>query len=169
MPPVGFPSYNHDFMVTYSLLAANQVMSLIFDGVFERFPTLKIIFVEHAFSWILPLMWRMDAIYDARKSWTGHQAQAVGVRQGAHQVHHPAAGLSRGQDRADPCDRVDAGDKILLFSSDYPHWTFDDPRWLIKHLPVAAREAVMFKNGIAAYHLPETVPALEGQIRVSCE
>ena len=37
MPPVGFPSYNHDFMVTYSLLA-NQVMSLIFDGVFDRFP-----------------------------------------------------------------------------------------------------------------------------------
>ena len=33
--------------MTYSLLAANQVMSLIFDGVFERFPTLKIIFVEH--------------------------------------------------------------------------------------------------------------------------
>ena len=32
----------------------------------------------------------------------GHQAQAVGVRQGPHQVHHPAAGLSRGQDRADP-------------------------------------------------------------------
>ena len=40
IPPVGFPSYNHDFMVTYSLLAANQVMSLIFDGVFDRFPTL---------------------------------------------------------------------------------------------------------------------------------
>ena len=50
-------------MVTYSLLAANQVMSLIFDGVFDRFPTLRFILVEHAFSWILPLMWRMDAIY----------------------------------------------------------------------------------------------------------
>ena len=69
IPPVGFPSYNHDFMVTYSLLAANQVMSLIFDGVFDRFPTLRIVFVEHAFTWILPLMWRMDAIYEARKSW----------------------------------------------------------------------------------------------------
>ena len=63
IPPVGLPSYNHDFMVTYSLLAANQVMSLIFDGVFDRYPTLRIVFVEHAFSWILPLMWRMDAIY----------------------------------------------------------------------------------------------------------
>jgi hypothetical protein len=25
---------------------------------------------------------------------------------------------------------------------------------------------VMFRNGIATYHLPETVPALEGQVRV---
>ena len=69
VPPVGYPSYNHDFMVSYSLTAANQVMSLIFDGVFDRYPTLRIVFVEHAFNWILPLMWRMDAIYEARKSW----------------------------------------------------------------------------------------------------
>ena len=66
MSPVGFPTYNHDLMVTYSMLAANQVMSLIFDGVFERFPTLQIVLIEHAFNWILPLMWRMDAIYEAR-------------------------------------------------------------------------------------------------------
>src|SRR5512146_2011953 len=58
MSPVGYSSYNHDFMVTYSLLAANQVMSLIFDGVFERFPTLRIVLVEHAFTWRLPLMCR---------------------------------------------------------------------------------------------------------------
>ncbi|HET9566663.1 MAG TPA: amidohydrolase, partial [Mycobacterium sp.] len=42
----------------------------------------------------------------------------------------------------------------------------DDPRWLVKHLPEHAREAIMFRNGIATYHLPETVPALEGQVRV---
>src|SRR5690242_21479861 len=38
-----FRFYNHDFMVSYSLLAANQVTSMVFDGLFERFPTLKII------------------------------------------------------------------------------------------------------------------------------
>lgn len=57
-------------------------------------------------------------------------------------------------------------EKILLFSSDYPHWTFDDPRWLIKHLPAPAREAIMYRNGIQTYHLPESVPALPGQTRV---
>jgi hypothetical protein len=37
---------------------------------------------------------------------------------------------------------------------------------LVKHLPKYARDAVMHKNGIATYHLPETVPVLEGQVRV---
>jgi uncharacterized protein len=29
-----------------------------------------------------------------------------------------------------------------------------------------AREKIMFRNGIETYKLPETVPALEGQVRV---
>jgi hypothetical protein len=40
-----------------------------------------------------------------------------------------------------------------------------DPRWLVKHLPEHAREAIMFRNGIETYKLPETVAALEGQAR----
>ena len=166
IPPVGFPSYNHDFMVTYSLLAANQVMSLIFDGVFDRFPTLRIVFVEHAFSWILPLMWRMDAIYEARKS-------RVDIKRKPSEyvkdhIKFTTQPLDYPEDKTELTRALEwmECEKILLFSSDYPHWTFDDPRWLVKHLPKHAREAVMYKNGIATYHLPETVPVLEGQVRV---
>jgi predicted TIM-barrel fold metal-dependent hydrolase len=55
-------------------------------------------------------------------------------------------------------------DKILLFSSDYPHWTFDDPRWVVKHIPESMRQSVMRDNGIAVYqNVPETVPGVEGQ------
>ena len=57
-------------------------------------------------------------------------------------------------------------DRILLYSSDYPHWTFDDPRWLVKHLPEAFREAIMFRKGTETHKLPETVAALDGQVRV---
>jgi predicted TIM-barrel fold metal-dependent hydrolase len=165
-PPVGLPSYNHDFMVTYSLLAANQVMSLIFDGTFDRFPELRIVFVEHAFTWILPLMWRMDAIYKARKQWMDIK------RKPSEYVKEHIKFTTQPLDY--PEDKLELSrtfewmecEKILLYSSDYPHWTFDDPRWLVKHLPEHAREHVMFRNGIKTYHLPETVPALEGQVRV---
>jgi predicted TIM-barrel fold metal-dependent hydrolase len=166
MPPVGPPSYNHDFMVTYSLLAANQVMSLIFDGVFDRFPTLRIVLVEHAFTWILPLMWRMDAIYRARKAWLDiKRPPSEYVKEHIKFTTQP---LDYPEDKTELTRALEwmEADKILLFSSDYPHWTFDDPRWLVKHLPEHAREAVMFRNGIATYRLPETVPALAGQRKV---
>jgi uncharacterized protein len=167
MPPVGFPSYNHDFMVTYSLLAANQVMSLIFDGVFERFPTLKIILVEHAFTWILPLMWRMDAIYEARKGDIPEirRKPSEYVRDHLWFTTQP---LDYPEDKLELTHALEWMDaaSLLLFSSDYPHWTYDDPRWLLKHLPESARDAVMHDNGIRLYHLPDTVTALEGQVHV---
>lgn len=166
-PPVGFPSYNHDFMVTYSLLAANQVMSLIFDGVFDRFPTLRIVFVEHAFTWVLPLMWRMDKIYAARKSWMDIKRKPSEYLK--EHIKFTTQPLDYPEDDRTQLKRMlewMEADKILLYSSDYPHWTFDDPRWLVKHLPKSFRENVMFRNGLKTYRLPETVPVLEGQVRV---
>jgi predicted TIM-barrel fold metal-dependent hydrolase len=166
LPPVGFPSYNHDMMVTYSLLAHNQIMSLIFDGVFDRFPTLRIVLVEHAFTWILPLMWRLDAIYEARKNWLDIKRKPSEYIK--DHIKFTTQPLDYPEDKTELTRAFEwmECEKILLFSSDYPHWTFDDPRWLVKHLPEHAREAIMFRNGIETYHLPDTVPALEGQVRV---
>ncbi len=167
MPPVGYPSYNHDFMVTYSLLAANQVMSLVFDGVFERFPSLQIVFAEHAYSWILPLMWRMDAVYAARKADLPdlHQKPSEYVYDHIWLTTQP---LDFPDDRAElrKLMRWMQADRLLLYSSDYPHWTFDDPKWIIRQLPAEYRESLMFQNSIDLYGLPTTVPALEGQTRV---
>lgn len=167
MSPVGYPSYNHDFMVTYSLLAANQVMSLVFDGVFERFPSLQVVLVEHAYSWILPLMWRMDAVYEARR------ADLPDLRRKPSEYVRDHLWLTT-QPLDFPEDRSELGklmewmeaDRLLLFSSDYPHWTFDDPKWVIRQIPERLRDRIMFQNGIDLYDLPTTVPALDGQTRV---
>jgi hypothetical protein len=42
----------------------------------------------------------------------------------------------------------------------------DTGRRLVEHLPAHARDAVMYRNGIQTYHLPESVPALTGQTKV---
>jgi predicted TIM-barrel fold metal-dependent hydrolase len=166
MSPVGFMTYNHDLMVSYSMLAANQVMSLIFDGVFDRFPTLRIVFIEHAFNWILPLMWRMDAIYAA------HGVPESGLRRKPSEyvkdnIWFTTQPLDYPEDKLELANALEwmEADKILLFSSDYPHWTFDDPQWVAKHLPDRMRDAIMFQNGIDLFHLPSEVPALAGQKR----
>jgi predicted TIM-barrel fold metal-dependent hydrolase len=167
MPPVGPPSYWHDFHATYSLLAANQVMSLIFDGVFERFPTLQVVLVEHAFSWILPLMWRMDAIYNAQKRDLPHLKRKPSEYVYDH-IWFTSQPLDYPEDRSELARVLEwmEADRILLFSSDYPHGTYDDPKWVIRQIPKQLRERIMFQNGIDLYGLPRSLPALEGQSRV---
>lgn len=166
MSPVGFMTYNHDLMVSYSMLAANQVMSLVFDGVFDRFPELRIVFIEHAFTWILPLMWRMDAMYDA------HGVPETGVRRRPSEyvrdhIRFTTQPLDYPEDKLELSNALEwmAADRLLLFSSDYPHWTFDDPQWVAKHIPAPMRDAVMFGNALDLFGLPAEVPALTGQKR----
>ncbi|MET7402063.1 amidohydrolase family protein [Dactylosporangium sp. NPDC005572] len=165
MSPVGFMTYNHDLMVTYSMLAANQVSSLIFDGVFDRFPTLQIVLIEHAFTWILPLMWRMDAIYKARGPENGLKRRpSEYVKDHIWFTTQPLDYPENKIELTNALEWMEA-DKILLFSSDYPHWTFDDPQWVSKHMPEQWREKIMFQNAIDLFRLPSTVPALPGQKR----
>ncbi|WP_370617734.1 amidohydrolase family protein [Mumia sp. Pv 4-285] len=165
MSPVGFMTYNHDLMVSYSMLAANQVMSLIFDGVFDRFPTLKIVFIEHAFNWVLPLMWRMDAIYAARGPENGLRRKPSDYVK--DHIWFTTQPLDYPEDKLELTHALEwmEADKLLLFSSDYPHWTFDDPQWVAKHMPEQWRDKIMFENSIELFKLPSTVPALPGQKR----
>jgi uncharacterized protein len=49
---------------TFTLLpqvAMANVASLVYDGVFERFPQLQVVFAGFGFSWAVPLLWRTDA------------------------------------------------------------------------------------------------------------
>ena len=41
--------------------ATPHLASLIFEGVFDRYPTLKVSLLETNWSWLAPYAWRLDA------------------------------------------------------------------------------------------------------------
>ena len=43
-------------------------MSLVFDCAFDRHPDLRVVFVEGGFTWAMPVMSRMDRIWEHRKA-----------------------------------------------------------------------------------------------------
>jgi predicted TIM-barrel fold metal-dependent hydrolase len=59
-------------------------------------------------------------------------------------------------------DMMDMGDNIM-FSTDYPHWSYDSPTWAINRFPSDQRERIMKGNATELYGLPDVVGALPGE------
>jgi predicted TIM-barrel fold metal-dependent hydrolase len=159
--PVGYQSYWHAHNAGVPLVYLGHIFSLIFNGVFEKFPKLQFVFVEGACSWLLPSLWRMDRYWEARKS----ELPEVKRRPSEYARDHIWITT---QPLEDPDDSAELtrlfewmeSDKFLLFSSDYPHWTFDDPQWAANRFPKAHRSRIMSENAIELFHLPSIVPAI---------
>jgi predicted TIM-barrel fold metal-dependent hydrolase len=157
--PVGNPSHWAPFVSSWPLVFMSHVMSLIYDGTFERFPELTVIFVEGAFTWALPLLWRMDRMWEARKA-------------DVPQVKRRPSEYARDHIRftTQPLEDAETSEykkyigwmdpDMLLFSTDYPHWTYDDPEWASKRFPAESREAIMCENARALFNLPAEVPEI---------
>jgi len=155
LTPVGFASYFIEHHALYSLLYATHLTSLIFEGVFEKFPALRVVFAEGGFSWIAPLLWRLDNL------WTRLRAEIplVKRRPSEYVRDHVRFTSQPIEEPSDPrhlrrvLEWVDAA-HLLMFSTDYPHWDFDDPARVARQFPVEMRERVLRDNALDLYNLP---------------
>lgn len=155
LTPVGFASYFIEHHALYSLLYATHLTSLIFEGVFEKFPALRVVFAEGGFSWIAPLLWRLDNL------WTQLRAEIplVKRRPSEYVRDHVRFTSQPIEEPSDPrhlrrvLEWVDAA-HLLMFSTDYPHWDFDDPARVARQFPVEMRERVLRDNALDLYTLP---------------
>jgi predicted TIM-barrel fold metal-dependent hydrolase len=161
--PVGNPAHWHDFFASWPLLYVSHLMSLVFDGAFDRHPDLRIVFVEGGFTWAMPVMWRMDRIWEARKADLPHVRRRPSdyVREHVRFTTQPIEEVDAGTLR-EYIEMMNLGDN-LMFSTDYPHWSYDSPSWAIKRFPKDQRDRIMWGNATDLYGLPRTVKALPGE------
>jgi predicted TIM-barrel fold metal-dependent hydrolase len=160
LTPVGFSSYFIEHHALYSLLYATHLTSLIFEGVFEKFPGLTVVFAEGGFSWIAPLLWRIDRLWAALRA----ETPQVRRRPSDYVRDHVRFTSQPIEEPSDPraLHRIfewsDAG-RLLMFATDYPHWDFDDPMRTAKQFPAALRDRVLRDNALELYRLPAWRPA----------
>ena len=152
--PAGWFSYYIEEHYGFASGPQTVVSSLVMEGVFERFPTLKIVLIEGGFAWLPPLGWRLD------KQWARNRDELPRVKRPPSEYirEHVWVTTQPIEEPEDPAQLLDVlrwiGTDRLMFSTDYPHWDFDDPRYTFKvDLPKEQRAAIFGGNAKALYRL----------------
>ncbi|MEM0990825.1 MAG: amidohydrolase family protein [Pseudomonadota bacterium] len=131
-----------------------QVISLICNGVFDAFPNLRFILLEGGFSWLPHVMWRLDREYRQGRievPWI-KKLPSDHIRERVRLSTQPTEDISVRQ--WESVVDLMGTDEILVFSTDYPHFDFDDPHQAIpRALPESLREKILWKNAAEFYEL----------------
>lgn len=154
----GPPSFYLEEHVYYANLMQAAAMSLICAGVFDRFPSLRVVLVEGGVAWAGPLMWAMDAANAA----LGNQSPSLERRPSEYFTEHFWFTTQPIEEPDDPrhllmaIEHTGMADRIL-FASDYPHWDFDSPsQALPKALPKDLRARILGDNAAGLYGFPRS-------------
>lgn len=131
-----------------------QVISLVVNGVFDAFPELRFMVLEGGFSWLPHVMWRLDREYRQGRievPWI-KKLPSEHCRERLRLSTQPTEDISA--DQWSKLVDLIGSDEILVFSTDYPHFDFDDPNAAIpRALPDDLREKILWKNAAAFYGL----------------
>jgi predicted TIM-barrel fold metal-dependent hydrolase len=129
LPGGGWPSYTAEQQTLSVTAMQSLVTSLVLEGVFEEFPQLRVALIEGGFTWLPPLMWRLDRLWKRWRPELPHVRRPPSeyIREHCWLSTQP---MEHGDDTRYLREVFDhIGWDRLCYASDYPHWDFDDPRY----------------------------------------
>jgi predicted TIM-barrel fold metal-dependent hydrolase len=150
--PVGWTSYYAEDYVNQAQGFQTQLTSLICEGVFSKFPELRVVLLESGFTWLPAHLWHLG------KFWRGLRMEVPWVDRQPFDIVRDQVRLT-----IQPCDAPPeavqmerlmehmGSDELLLFSTDYPHWQFDGEEALPDGLPERLIRKILVDNPRATY------------------
>ncbi len=149
----GWPSYYIEDHTGMSQAFQAQVLSLVAEGVFETFPSMRVALIEGGFAWLPALMWRFN------KNYKGLRDEVPWLKKLPSEYirEHMRATTQPMEEPADPRHLMQiiemiGRDDFLMFATDYPHWDFDAPdRAVPSIVPDEMRAGIMSGNAEAFY------------------
>jgi predicted TIM-barrel fold metal-dependent hydrolase len=149
---VGWTSYLFEDYVAQSAAFENQLLSFVAEGVFAKYPGLKVVLMESGFAWLPPFLWR------ANKTWRGVRAETPWVKRSPGEIIREHVRITL-QPVDEPPNREQlersieqiGSDSMLLFSTDYPHWHFDGLNALPDGLSPALTKKILLENPLETY------------------
>ncbi len=149
---LGWPTYYTEDYAAQAPAFQQCLSSLICEGVFTKFPELKVVLLESGFTWLPAHLWRLT------KFWRGlrievpwlDRAPAEIVKSNVRLTIQPCDAPPTEQMFQQLMEHLDS-DELLLFSTDYPHWQFDGDDVLPPGLSPDMVRKIMIDNPLATY------------------
>ncbi len=155
----GWPSYYLEDYAAMSQAFQAQLLSLVAEGVFTKFPGLKVVLAESGFTWLPQFMWRQVKTWRAMRAeipWVD-RAPAEIIREHVRITLQPSDVPADASVIGQVIDMVGT-EEFLLFSTDYPHWQFDGDNALPAGLSDSLIRKLLVENPLATYpNLKESV------------
>lgn len=153
----GLRTWTEILGVGWSVHAMIFIANMIMTGVFDRYPSLQVLVQEGGVNWIPFLAYRMDEFYqdhpedvqltermfDAEQAYLD-QLPSEYLFQNCFFSTQPVAVVPSRRHHSELLEMCHAKD-TLVFSSDWPHHTFDVPNWLFSnpHIDESLRERIL--------------------------
>ena len=148
----GWPSFYLEEMCSHAQSSQSVLTSMVVEGIFARWPKLRVVMVESGFGWLPPLAWRLDKIWKRLKQETPHLTRLPSEYIHDH-VWISTQPMEEPEPREHAVDTIDwIGWDRVMFATDYPHWDYDDP---MQALPVrlgeTQRRDFLLNNALRLY------------------
>jgi uncharacterized protein len=149
----GWPAHRLEDYVAQSTAFESQLLSFLAEGVFQKFPTLKLVLLESGFTWLPNLLWRTS------KTWRGVRPEVPWIDRAPSEIIRDRVRLTLQPIDAPAGDPAAlkrtlehiGSDRMLLFSTDYPHWHFDGNDALPDGLPDETIRRMLIDNPLETY------------------
>jgi uncharacterized protein len=149
---LGWPSYYVEDYCAQSQGFQAQVASLVCEGVFVKFPKLKVVLLESGVTWLPAFLWRLS------KFWRGVRLEVPWLDRSPAEIVREHVRLTiqpfDGPDDPPAVTRlIDQlrSDDMLLFSTDFPHWQFDGDDIMPAGIPQTLHRRIRRDNALATY------------------
>lgn len=148
----GWPSYYLEDYVSQAQGFAAALNSLVTEGVFVKFPDLRVVLIESGVTWLPASLWRLDKTWRGVRSETPwlEQRPTETVRRHVRLTLQPFDAPPAGQQMRTLLEQL-GSEEMLLFSTDYPHWHFDRDEALPEGLPAALIRRICIDNPMETY------------------
>ncbi|HET7558658.1 MAG TPA: amidohydrolase family protein [Limnochordia bacterium] len=151
-PTPGYPTHYIEWHTCLSLAFQSHLVSLLTEGVFEKFPEFRVVLVEGGVSWLAPLLWRLDNEYKSLRNevpWMRRRPHEY-LRDHVRLTSQPIEAPDNRQYLLQIFEMMDA-EHVLMYSSDYPHWDFDSPVQAFPKLPEHLHRRIFYENAKEFY------------------